>query len=258
MESKREYFLKKAWLLVFIVGAPAVTAQADQCAMDFEGLSAGTVVTELSVGAGISGCTSNKVVAVSSQNCKFSSEAAIVFDSSCTVTPTSQCEFIDQDIGTPHQDFGGPGRGDGGCATCAFPNDTPLGNILVLANDKVDNFNNITGASGSDGLVDDPDDADCNGYMQFDFTDVHPNGVTIDAVTVLDIEFDEGESPAVITLSKASGPPSTFIIEDTGDGGKATFDSIGIENVTQMQVEFKGSGAFAGAFFDAPELVRAC
>ena len=224
----------------------------------FEGLPAGTVVTELSVGAGISGCTTNKVVAVSSQNCKFSSEAAIVFDSSCAVTPTSQCEFIDTDIGTPHQDFGGPGRGDGGCATCDFPNDTPLGNLLVLANDKVDNFSNDTGAPGADGLVDDPDDADCNGYMRFDFSNINPKGVTIDAVTVLDIELDEGESPGEITLSKASGPPSTFTIKDTGDGGKATFDSIGIKNVTSMQVDLKGSGAFAGAFFNAPKLKRAC
>jgi hypothetical protein len=249
-----------AWSLLLYFGAmQGSTALAGQCAIDFEGLPAGTVITELAAGAGISGCNIKGSVAVTSQNCRFSAETAIVFDSTCTETPTSSCDFGDTDIGAPHSDWGGPGRGDGGCMTCAFPNGPEgLGNILVLAEDKDDFFSNATGAPGSDGLIDDPDDADCNGYVRFDFTKISPQGVTVDGIQVLDIEFDEGESPATITLTRNGAPPSTLEVVDTGDGGRVTIPFIGAENVTEMEVEFKGSGALAAVTFDAPKLVRAC
>jgi hypothetical protein len=227
--------------------------------MDFEDLPPGTIVTELSVGAGISGCNTSKDVLVSSQNCRFSTEAAIVFDSSCTATPTSVCEGYDLDTGTPHEDFGGPGIGSGGCDGCPFPNDEALGNTLMLAKDKVDNFDNGTGAAGADGLVDDPDDADCNGFFDFDFTDIHPKGVTLDRVIMQDIEFDEGEDPAEIFFTTSTGgTPPSIAINDTGNGGKVDIDLLGTENVISMRVTFKGSGALGALFFNEPELRRAC
>ncbi len=237
--------------------SPAQAAPPATCEMDFEGLAPGTIVTQLGVGAGISGCGVSGNVAVSSHNCFFSSDAAIVFDSSCTVTPTSDCGPADRDIGTPHQDFGGPGIGDGGCAACPFPNDEALNNVLVLAKDQVDAFDNETGAPGADGLVDDPDDADCEGAVVFDFTGIDTAGVTVNSVTLLDIERDEGEDPAQIFLLKSSGPPDSIAVIDTGNGGKAVISDIGAENVVQMIVEFKGSGALGEMAFDG-RLRRAC
>jgi len=45
-----------------IIAAPQQT-----CVIDFEGLPAGTIITELSAGSGISGCSVNGSVAVESR-----------------------------------------------------------------------------------------------------------------------------------------------------------------------------------------------
>jgi hypothetical protein len=182
----------------------------------------------------------------------FSSEAAIVFDSDCPVIadPFSQCESYDRDLGTPNEDFGGPGVGLGGEAGSPYQNDTALGKVLVLAKDKVD-VNN-------DDLVDDPDDADVPGFYVFDFTGINRRGVSVNSVTVLDIEFDEGEDPALITLTVPGAPPATFSVVDTGNNGVATIDLIGISGVTSMRVDVKGSSALGGIVFNDREAGRAC
>lgn len=239
--------------LVLGAGSASAAPPAANCEMDFEGLPAGLVVTVLDDNNGISGCNLNgKVVTVESQNGRFATEAAIVFDSDCPVIadPFSDCESHDLDLGTPNEDFGGPGIGAGGEAGSPFQNDTPLGKVLVLAKDKVD-INN-------DDLIDDPDDADIPGHYLFDFTDINPNGVSVNSVTVLDIEFSENEDPAVITLTVPGGPPAVFAITDTGNNGVAEIDLIGIEGVTQVLVEVRGSSALAGMSFNERKAGRAC
>lgn len=238
-----------AALLAWVPGAWAAPPAA--CAVDFEGLPAGLIVTKLSVGNGISGCNDNGVVDVTSQNKIFSTEAAIVFDGDCPVIPDpfSDCSSADTDIGSQHEDFGGPGTGEGGAAGSPYQNDTALGKILVLAKDKVDTNN--------DGLVDDPDDAHVRGFYVFDFADWN-KGVTVNSVTFQDIEFDEGESPAQVTFTVPGSPPSTVSQVDTGDGGVATISDIGIEGVTSMRVDVKGSSAFAAFVFNEPKSGRAC
>jgi hypothetical protein len=236
--------------------APAMADPPSQttgaCAIDLEGLPAGTVVTQLSIGAGINGCTGNGKVDVKSQNSLFSTNAAITFDTSCPKIdyPYSICNASDLDLGTPHMDFGGPGTGDGGAAGSPYQNDTPLGMVLVLARDKVD-INN-------DGLVDDPDDADVPGSYDFDFTKINKKGVTINSVTIQDVEFAENESPAEISMTVPNSPPVVFTVVDTGNGGVAKIDQIGIENVTNMTVNVKGSSALSEIVFNEPVLRRAC
>jgi hypothetical protein len=235
-------------LVAFSAGA----APPGPCQVDFEGLDAGTVVTELSKNNGINGCNENGSIAVTSQNVIFSSEAAIIFDGDCPVIPDpfSDCDFNDRDIASPHEDFGGPGRGIGGAAGSPYENDTALGKVLVLAKDKVD--------TNGDGLVDDPDDADVPGYYNFDFSGVSNNGVTINAVMFQDIDFDEGENPAEVTFTVPGSPPSMITQEDTQDGGVVTIPLIGLSGVTEMKVAVKGSSAFAGFIYDEPKAPRAC
>lgn len=244
--------LKAAPIILLISGNYVTSASAAQCNIDFDDLAAGTIVTELSVGQGISGCTASGVVAVESQNSIFGTEAAIVFDSDCPVVPDpySDCNSADTDIGSAHMDFGGPGTGDGGALGSPYQNDTALHKILVLAKDKVDTNN--------DGLIDDPDDADVPGEYNFDFTGIDKKGVTVDSITLMDIEFDENESPAEVILTRKFGPPVVFTQVDTGDGGVATIMDIGIEGVLNMRVKVKGSSALAAITFDEPETTRAC
>ncbi len=91
-----------------IIGLAAATASAQPngtCNMDFEGLPAGLIVTELDKDNGINGCNVSGKVTLESQNSFFSTEAAIVFDSDCPVVPDpfSDCGPADLDLGTPNE-----------------------------------------------------------------------------------------------------------------------------------------------------------
>ena len=222
------------------VGA-ASAGPADNCVIDFEGLSAGTVVTELSVGQGISGCTTNKTIPVTSQNGFFGSEAAIVFDSDCP--PAGGC-FTDPDLGTPNQDFGGPGIGAGGMSGSPFANDVALGNLLILAENKID--------SNGDDLVDEPDDADVPGRVALNLMNLGPKGAKVNSVTLVDVELDEGENPATVTLL-GDGPPSVLALVDTGNNGVFTIAGIALEGVKTIEVDLKGSSALASVLLNADE-----
>lgn len=220
------------------------TAIADN--IDFEGLPPGTIVSELSKGKGISGNLTG-VVYVEGRNTLFpDTNAAIIFNSECIPGPPS-CNLEDRDIATPHEDFGGPGIGVGGAASGPFPNDTPLGNHLILAKNLVD-------ANPNDGLIDDPDDADVPGFINFDFSGVKKGRsdgtVTINSVLVQDVDLLEGENPGLIIFSGPGIPTATVAIFDTENGGVAELDGIGLDGVRNVRVEVKGSSAFAGIVFD--------
>jgi len=220
------------------------SALADE--IDFEGLPPGTIVNELSKGQGITG-NINGVVKVLGHNTIFpTTNAAIIFDSSCTPTSLSICEEFDLDLGTPHMDFGGPGIGDGGAAGGPYPNDTPLGNILVLAKDLID--------SNFDGLVDDPDDADLPGYINFDFSGIKKGKsdgtVTINSFTIQDVELAEGETPAQVELSGPGILTATIAVNNLDNGGVLTYDGINLSGVSNMRVNLKGSSAFASVLFN--------
>lgn len=221
--------------------------------IDFEGLPAGTIVSELSKDKGISGNV-NGVVLVEGRNNIFpSTNAAVLFNSEC-IPGTISCQIQDRDIATPHEDFGGPGIGIGGAALGPYPNDTPLGNILILARNLVD--------ADGDGLVDDPDDADVPGFINFDFNGIKKGKtgttVVINSVTIMDIDLAEGEDPGVITFSGPGIPTATIAVFDTENGGVAKLDGIGLAGVTNVRVDVKGSSAFAGIEFDETQGGRDC
>ncbi|MBT8442465.1 MAG: hypothetical protein KJO76_08770 [Gammaproteobacteria bacterium] len=238
---------------MLVVSGPAV--QADT--IDFEGLPAGTIVDELSKGAGIDG-NATGVVKVQGRNTIFpNTNAAIIFDSDCPVVidPVfSDCGRDDLDIGSPNEDFGGPGVGEGGEAGSPFQNDEALGMIMVLAKDLVD--------TNGDNLVDDPDDADVPGFIDFDFSMIkkgqNDGTVTINSVQFLDIEFDEGESPAQMVLMGPNIPTATISIIDTGNNGLATIEGIKLEGVSNVRVEFLGSGSLGAISFDEPKGEKFC
>lgn len=95
--------------------------------LDFEGLPDGTVVVELSAGAGMSAGFPG-IVKVTGYSAQFGPgvNPVLIFDSS---DPTGG----DTDLGTPNQAYGGPGVGNGGAS-----NDSPMGNVAIIAEDLVD------------------------------------------------------------------------------------------------------------------------
>src|SRR4029079_5221844 len=69
-------------------------------------------------------------VAIKGNNPKLGAaiNAALLYDSSCS---SGKCTGRDTALGTPNQDFGGPGIGDGGKSGSPTQNDEALHNLLV-------------------------------------------------------------------------------------------------------------------------------
>ncbi|MHC4953525.1 MAG: hypothetical protein ACYTGZ_06515 [Planctomycetota bacterium] len=212
--------------IALILALPLAVGAASNDLSDLQDLDAGAIVSELndvlvfgfnpSMGAGTNAC--------------------IVFDSA---NPPG----IDYDLGTPNENFGGPGEGDGGEVT----NDTALGNILIIAEDLDDN--------DGDDLVDVPNDADLKGaYFEFDFSSLG-NGnkkttVTVDSVTLMDIEREEGEDGTFLELSGPDLPLNLIQIPPTGDNGVVTISGIGLAGVDLLVVQMNGSGAVVAVTYN--------
>ncbi len=102
-----------------------------------------------------------------------------------------------------------------------------------------------------DGLVDDPDDANLPGaYYTFDFSKVQGGMVTINSVTVIDIEREWDDSGATITLTGPNIPASTINVPRVGNNGVGVIPVVGAKGVTNMRIDFNHSGGLASIFFD--------
>lgn len=149
--------------------------------------------------------------------------SAVVFDSSA---PTGG----DLDLGTPNESAGGPGVGAGG-ESGPGANREALGKILVIAEDIVD--------AGGDGLVDDPDDENGGGYVEFHF---HEPVVVFDLILV-DIDADEG---ATIELSEDDLDRGTVEASRYGNNSVEHVDLSQNGPVTRLVVRIASSGAIGG------------
>lgn len=211
--------------------------------VDFEGLPAGTIVDELSDGLGISGGLPG-TVGVHAVNPSFGAgtNAAVIFDSSC---PGGICSGEDYDLGTPNENFGGPGRGAGG----EVSNEAPLGNVLIVG----ENLNDGDG----DGLVDDPDDENLVGAsIEMDFSTIAKNGkgtVTFNGITVMDVERKEVVGGDALQLYGPGGLDARFTIPETGNNGVIVLDGFALEGVSRMVVLLNGSGAIESVVVNEEE-----
>ena len=195
--------------------------------LTFESLPAGTVPSELfgRFGAG-------PVLVIGTNPDLGSANAAVVFDSS---NPTGG----DADLGTPNEDFGGPGVGEGGAADGPFPNNRSLGKVLVVGDDLTD--------ANNDGLVDDPGDASGLGTsLLFDFAPV--GGARLDALTIVDIE--SVSAPAEVELLGDSGQVLySAQLGPVGDNGLSRVSLGQVPGVLMMRITLNGSAAIDNIVF---------
>ena len=161
-------------------------------------------------------------------------DEAIIFDSA---DPTGR----DFDLGTPNEDFSGPGVGDGGETGEAGENNIELSKVLIIAEDIEDDDN--------DGFVDDPDDEASGGSIYFKFE----NPVTMNSIHILDIEERGGYAK---TYDAEGKEINVHHFSEYGDNS-FEFIEIGDEGVYKMEVNFGGSGAVDDinfCFEETPEL----
>ncbi len=199
--------------------------------VNIEALPAGTILTDPVFGTGGSGPIQITGVnpGLPGQN------AAVVFDSA---NPTGG----DFDLGTPNEDFGGPGVGEGGDTGSPFANMVALGKLIIVDVSLAD--------AGGDGLVDDPNDADVVGAaIDFNFSAL--GTVTINEITIVDVEAIE-EAAFVDLYGPGDVLIDTFVLPQVGDNGVATVPLGPTAGVERVHVTLNGSAAIDNLFFVPP------
>lgn len=200
--------------------ASAVTSSGD--VIDFESLNTGDIAAEVysANGAG--------PVSVWGTNPNHpDSNAAMIFDSS---NPTGN----DWDLGTPNEDFGGPGIGTRGESDSPYANDVSLGKVLIITEDFDSN---------------DPDDADLNGSsFSFDFSAL--GSVSVYSMYIMDVETSENAATVSFYDHSGSQIGNEFVLPRTGNNGLHLYEfGSGVDSVVTMTVNINGSGVIDNLAF---------
>ncbi len=177
--------------------------------LEFEDFSAGAIVDEIDTRFG--------VVQVQARSNRFPDQnAGMVFDSD---NPTGK----DTDLGSPNQDFGGPGIGKGGGADTPFRLDKAQGNVLIISK-------NLNPA--------DPNDDEKGGTIEFDFSEFE-HGVTLHSLELVDLE-----KPASIDLLDTTGIfIKTIALNPAGNNGFLTVDLEGTQHVGSFKIHLSESAS---------------
>ena len=132
----------------------------------------------------------------------------------------------DTDLGTPNEDFNGPGVGLGGGQGAAGENSVDLSNIVVISED----------ADPSD-----PDDEAKGGTLIFSFD----MPVELASVGLLDIEEGSGH---VKTFDENGNLISTIAIPALGNNSRQSL-AIGDTEVSRLEITLTGSGGLTDLVF---------
>jgi hypothetical protein len=159
-------------------------------------------------------------------------DLCIVYDSA---NPTGG----DTDLGTPNDDFGGPGDGRGGEEGEEGENAVALGKIIIIAEDDED--------SDDDGLVDEPDDESGGGIVWLEFS--HAGRLTL---TLIDVDGDE-EEPRLY-LFKEGELVGCAEGDNPGDNSAQTLDLSEYGDIDAVRIHLDGSTGIGGILLDVPQV----
>jgi hypothetical protein len=209
---------------------PRVDLNTSVINFDTPTLSAGDILSTVYSADGIG------PVLVRGNNPRFGirKNAAMIFDSN---KPTGG----DPDLGTPHKDFRGPGKGEGGKYGSSYENKYKLNNVLIISEDLDSS---------------DPDDEGRRAGTQliFDFTQVRKNypSIVVKSIDVLDIEENEtGEIAFIEFLDENLTVLKKIYFPAVGDNGYARVNLPYVPFVNRIVVQFTGSGAIDNIAFMA-------
>ncbi|MEO0326802.1 MAG: DUF1565 domain-containing protein, partial [Myxococcota bacterium] len=141
----------------------------------------------------------------------------------------------DDDVGTPHSDFGGPGVGVGGAAGGPGENDEAEGHVLVISEQDEDR--------DGDGRIDVPDDLGGGGEILVSFDEP----VDLVAMTVLDVDRDERDGFVQLDTGRELALPRPLL--NHGSNSRQVVPLREPPDVVEIRVRFAGSGAVAGLTF---------
>lgn len=153
---------------------------------------------------------------------------ALIFDSS---HPTGG----DFDLGTPHESFGGPGKGEGGTAADGI-NNIALGKVIVIGENVDDN--------DGDGIVDEPDDEAAGGKLVFKFDQ------TVNITELVLVDLDKNERGALVVASAGNKTGVEIPLKGLGDNSVVRFNNPNWNGVDRFEIRLPGSGAIASLSFE--------
>ena len=195
---KKLYFVCAVLTLVAAHQATAATI------IDFDSLAEGTIVDSQYAG-----------VTVSSSD---TAHLPMIFDSSA---PSGG----DNDLGTPHGHFGGPGVGFGGGSGQQGENSVGLGHVLIISEDNDSS---------------DPDDNAQGGTLYFRFD----AAATLHSIGILDFDTDEIGGTIRLFDDLIGGTELvSFNIGNLGNNSVQSIDLLGTTGVQRVEVMFPSSGA---------------
>lgn len=148
----------------------------------------------------------------------------------CIIFDSEEPSGDDFDLGTPNEDFGGFGKGEGGEAGAKGENAEELGNVLIIAEDVED--------EDGDGYVDVPDDASRGGTIWLHFSHAGRLSFRI-------IDVDEHEEAPQVHLYKEGECIGWAEGESLGDNSVQSLDLSSYGNVDAVEIELEGSSAIA-------------
>lgn len=201
-----------------------MTGQIECITFDNPNLAAGTIPTQLYTDA------NSGPIGVFGKNPNAPGvNYAMIFDSG---NPFSG----DLDLGTPNQDFGGPGVGAGGDLGSPHENNTALGKVLIVSQDlNTSQPNDLRGA----------------GEFDLDYSAIGP--VTVHSVTIVDVEGKEG-APTVNFYDAANALIATQALTTVGDNGVEMVSFGAVTGVMRMEIMLGGSGAVDNICIELPQL----
>ncbi len=164
--------------------------------------------------------------------------AAVVFNSDCP----GGCAAGQSALGTPNEDFAGPGVGAGGSSGAPGENEMTHGSVLLVAR-------NLTDSNPNDGLVDMPraQGNDKTVTIDFDFSAIAP--VSISYLDFIDVDEDE-TPPSVTLLNAGDGEILTQALAvGLGENSVERMMLAAHAGVYKMRVTLNGSAAIDNIAF---------
>ncbi len=227
-------FAQAAWRQRHAFGPPAgpllllatlVPAAAGAVTLDFGG-----ALQDLEPGEEVDTVTlsNGATMSVSCSNSGGGPDLCIVFDSE---DPSGG----DVDLGTPNEDFDGPGKGAGGEDGAEGENEEALGNVIIIAENDED--------GDDDGIVDEPDDESGGGTVWLNFS--HSGRLSLAIVDV-----DEDEAAPVLHLYKDGEHVGEVEGESLGDNSVQHLDLASYGNIDGVKIELDGSSSIADVELD--------
>ena len=186
-------------------------------AIDFDTDSSGTPIV---AGEIVSGQWSDQGLTISTSDP--TNHPVMIFD-------TANITGGDADLGTPHQDFVGPGIGYGGRSGAQGENSVSLHNVLIIS---------------VDGDSSDPDDYFGGGTIVFDFD----SSVSVERIDLLDIDY--GDSVIIRTFDTNQNVASQTQVYGFGNNSVQSVP-LNAAATTRLEIELEGSGAISAIEFDS-------